>query len=83
MMRSLSGRSEWKAQRPLTHSGASGTNETHLTEIFRSLGAKAQNYEVWDPVSRKKYHFRRRNSNTKPRGFCGIWNKNSTSRWRR
>lgn len=49
---------EWKAQKwPLTHSGASGTMKLPDEEIFRSLGAKAQNYEVWDPVSRKKYHF--------------------------
>lgn len=41
----------------LTREKTSGTIKLQDEEIQRSLGAKARNYDIWDPATGKRYHF--------------------------
>lgn len=69
---------EWKAQKwPLTHSGASGTMKLSDEEISRSLGAKAKNYNIYDPATGGILPLQRRNPDSKSGGFRWVWFQNA------
>lgn len=49
----------WRQERmPLTREKTSGTIKLQDEEIQRSLGAKARNYDIWDPATGEYYKFK-------------------------
>ncbi len=50
---------EWKAEKwPLTHENTGDTIKLPDEKILRSLGAKAKNYDVYDPATGEYYRFK-------------------------